>query len=93
MPNVLNHGNHNGHLMKADQYIDGVSQVHFVGGMVRLDMFVLSPQPGAEPLQSDAGRIVMTPQAFLSMFETMQQFVGKLAEAGVLREVPQAQRQ
>ena len=79
--------------MKLDQYIDGISQIHFVGGMVRLDMFTLSPQPGSEPLQSDAGRIVMTPQTFLSVFDSMQQFVAKLAEAGVLREVSPEQRQ
>ena len=78
--------------MKSEQYIDGFSQIHFIGGMVRLDMFILTPQPGAEPQSSAAGRIVMTPQAFLSSMEAMQQFVDKLAEAGVLRKVspPQA---
>ena len=78
--------------MKSDHYyIDGVSQIHFAGGMVRLDMFVLSPQPGDEALQIDAGRIVMTPQAFLSAMDAMQNFVGKLAEAGVLQELPRQQ--
>ena len=77
--------------MNSDLYIDGISQIHFAGGMVRLDMFVLSPQPGGEALQNAAGRIVMTPQAFLAALEGMQQFVGKLAEAGVLQKVPQGQ--
>ena len=77
--------------MKSDLFIDGINQIHFVGGMVRLDMYVLSPQPGVEPVQDDAGRIVMTPQAFLSFMEAMQQFAGKLAEAGVLQTIPPKQ--
>ena len=77
--------------MESEQYIDGFSQIHFIGGMMRLDMIVLTPQPGAEPLARAAGLIVMTPQAFISTLGAMQQFAGKLAEAGVLQEIPKSQ--
>ncbi len=77
-------------------YIDGFNQVHFVGGMIRIDTFVLSPKPDADAVPEDAGQIVMTPQAFVGALDAMQQLAGKLAEAGVLQRregsAPQAQR-
>lgn len=71
--------------MKKQLFIDGVRTVHFVGGMVRLDTFVLQPQAGGEPAQEDAGQLVMTPQAFVSALEAMRQLAARLAEAGVLQ--------
>ena len=71
--------------MNKRHYIDGFSQVHFVGGMIRIDTFVLSPQPDAEAMPEDAGQLVMTPQAFVGALDAMQQLADKLAEAGVLQ--------
>ena len=81
--------------MNKRHYIDGFSQVHFVGGMIRIDTFVLSPQPDAEAMPEDAGQLVMTPQAFVGALDAMQQLADKLAEAGVLqrREDPASQAQ
>ncbi len=82
--------------MEQRTYIDGISQVHFVGGMIRIDTFVLSLQPEAEAVPEDAGQLVMTPQAFVGALDAMQQLADKLAEAGVLQRregpAPQAQR-
>ncbi len=79
--------------MKKRHYIDGFSQVHFVGGMIRIDTFVLDPRPEAEAVPEDAGQLVMTPQAFVGALDAMQQLADKLAEAGVLqrREGPAPQ--
>ena len=71
--------------MQEQRYIDGFSQVHFVGGMVRIDTFVLAPRPDAEPAQENAGQLIMTPQAFVGALNAMQQLAAKLAEAGVCR--------
>ena len=71
------------------QYIDGISQVHFMNGMIRIDLFALQPQPNAEPVQEKAGQLVMTPQGFLSALGAMQQLADKLAEAGVIQKVQQ----
>ena len=71
------------------RYIDGISQVHFINGMVRMDLFTLQPQPNAEPLQDKAGQLVMTPQGFLNALGAMQQLADKLAEAGVIQRVQQ----
>ena len=71
--------------MKMRHYIDGFSQVHFVGGMIRIDTFVLDPRQEAEAVIEDAGQLVMTPQVFVGALEAMQQLADKLAEAGVLQ--------
>lgn len=75
--------------MKEDIYLDGIQQIHFIGGMVRMDMFIFAPQPNADPMQKDIGRLVMTPQGFLSALDAMQQLASKLAEAGVIQKQPQ----
>ncbi len=65
-------------------YIDGISQIHFLNNMVRMDTFVLAPASGEEPRQEKTGQIVMTPQGFLSALGAMQQLADRLVEAGVL---------
>lgn len=75
--------------MSEVKYIDGMAQAHFINGMIRMDTFILKPQQGAEPVPSDAGQLVMTPQGFLSMLASMQQLADKLVEAGVLQKARQ----
>ncbi len=72
-----------------NSYIDGISQIHFVNNMVRLDTFVLEPKQDAEPEQVRAGQIVMTPQGFLSALNAMQQLADRLVESGVFQKVSQ----
>ena len=71
------------------KYIDGISQIHFLNNMVRMDAFVLAPAPNQEPNQESAGQIVMTPQGFLSALGAMQQMADKLVENGILQKVGQ----
>lgn len=73
--------------MKKEIYADGVGQIHFAGNMVRFDFITL--QPGAEgdaPKPEPSERVIMPPQGFLSMFNSMQQLIDKLVEAGVLQK-------
>lgn len=72
--------------MDSDKYIDGLTQIHFIGGMVRADMFVFGPNEGGEPSQESAGRLIMTPQGFISALNSMQQLADRLVEAGVLQK-------
>ena len=65
--------------MKKEIYADGVGQIHFAGNMVRFDFITL--QPGAEgdaPKPEPSERVIMPPQGFLSMFNSMQQLIDKL---------------
>lgn len=67
-------------------YADGIGQIHFAGGMVRYDFVTMQPRENAEPEIKANFRIVMPPQGFLNAFNSMQQLIDKLLEAGVLQK-------
>ena len=69
---------------KKEIFADGIGQIHFAGGMVRFDFVTLQPgEDGAAPTPVVNERIIM-PQGFLGAFNSMQQLIDKLVEAGVL---------
>ncbi len=72
---------------KKELYTDGIGQIHFVGGMVKIDMVTLEPghEDGKPPVPVEKFRIITTPQGFLNSFSAMQQLIGKLEQAGVIK--------
>ncbi len=74
-------------LDKKEIFADGIGQIHFAGNMVRFDFVTLQPEAdGKEPIPQSNVRIIMPPQGFLSAFNSMQQLIDKLLEAGVLKK-------
>ncbi len=74
-------------------YVDGIGKVHFVGGMVRIDMVTLKPnEDGAsrEPVSEFKQRIIIPPNGLLGMYNTIKQFIDQLVDAGVLRKTKKA---
>lgn len=72
---------------KKEIFADGIGQIHFAGGMVRFDFVTLQPEAdGAAPVPEVNERIIMPPQGFLGAFNSMQQLIDKLLEAGVLQK-------
>ena len=71
---------------KKEIYADGIGQIHFAGGMVRFDFMTLQPQDGQDPKPEMTERVIMPPQGFLAAFNSMQQLIDKLVEAGVLKK-------
>ena len=72
---------------KKEIYADGIGQIHFAGGMVRYDFVSLQPEEdGKAPTPQANVRIVMPPQGFLAAYNSMQQLIDKLLEAGVLQK-------
>ena len=70
---------------KKEIFADGIGHIHFAGGMVRFDFVTLQPgEDGAAPTPVVNERIIMPPQGFLGAFNSMQQLIDKLVEAGVL---------
>ena len=68
-------------------FADGIGQIHFAGGMVRFDFVTLQPEAdGKAPTPESNIRIIMPPQGFLSAFNSMQQLIDKLLDAGVLKK-------
>ena len=78
-------------MAKKEIYADGIGQIHFAGGMVRFDFVTLQPEAdGAAPVPEVNERIIMPPQGFLGAFNSMQQLIDKLLEAGVLQKNEQS---
>ena len=72
---------------KKEIFADGIGQIHIAGGMVRYDFITLQPtEDGKAPEPKSNIRIIMPPQGFLAAFNSMQQLIDKLLEAGVLQK-------
>lgn len=71
---------------KKEIFADGIGQIHFAGGMVRFDFVTLQPKENEQPVAEVNERIIMPPQGFLNAFNSMQQLIDKLLEAGVLQK-------
>lgn len=70
---------------KKEIFADGIGQLHFSGGMVRYDFVTLNPTENSKnPEVRVSTRIIMPPQGFLNTFNSMQQLIDKLIDAGVL---------
>ena len=55
--------------------------------MVRFDFVTLQPEAdGKAPVPQSNVRVIMPPQGFLSAYNSMQQLIDKLLEAGVLQK-------
>ena len=74
-------------MCQKEIFADGIGQIHFAGAMVRFDFVTLQPgEDGAAPVPQSSLRVIMPPQGFLSAFNSMQQLIDKLLEAGVLKK-------
>lgn len=70
----------------AQTFADGIGNINFSGGMVRIDLVSLNPaQNGQAVTTTPVNRVVMPVNGLLQSFATMQQFIDKLVEAGVLQ--------
>jgi hypothetical protein len=74
-------------------YCDGVMNISLVGGMVRLDLFTLSPtekdKKGA-PAPTLSRQIVMPPDGFMQAFNGMSRLIQQLKDKGMVREIKPA---
>lgn len=72
--------------VKEEFYGDGMPQIHFAGGLVRMDFATFQPDPaGKEPTSEKKFRLVMNMQSFLSTFDTMKKLAERMVEIGVLK--------
>jgi hypothetical protein len=72
------------------QYIDAVTRIDLVNGVVRAEFGVLQPPraEGKQPELVQSGVLVMSVEGFVRIAATMQQFLDQLASKGVLRREP-----
>lgn len=73
---------------KKEIFADGIGQIHFAGGMVRFDFVTLQPDEEGkkDPVAVCSERVIMPPQGFLNAFNSMQNLIDKLLDAGVLQK-------
>ncbi len=77
---------------KKEIFADGFGKIHFAGGMVRFDLVTLQPvEEGKAPVAETNLRLIMPPQGFLQAFNSMQQLIDKIVEAGVVKKNESAQ--
>jgi len=80
--------------MESERFIDGVTQIGFGAGMVRIDLGSLSAtekDDKGEPILETRERLVMRPEAFLQMLIAFDHMAKRLADAEILPQNPQAQ--
>lgn len=67
-------------------FADGIGQIKLAGGMIRCDLVTLENKDNdsEELIPRVTNRIIMTPNGFLATFNSMQQLIDKLVDAGVL---------
>lgn len=70
-------------------YSDGIGKIHFYGGVIRLDLFSFEPSDvdGEAPQRKVTDRIIMSPNAFLSSFDSFVNMIEKLKDAGIVATV------
>ncbi len=77
---------------KKEIYVDGVEKIHFLSGMVRIDLGTLQPNEAdpEKPIIEFAERIITTPEGFLRIYSSIQQLAEHLLKQGVLKKQDQA---
>jgi hypothetical protein len=78
-----------GIILQQDIYIDGISNIHLTGHIVRFDLVSLQPQLRSEdgqPVFQTTGRIVMPAEAFLQAFQLQEAAIKQMIQAGILKE-------
>lgn len=73
-----------------ERFFDGIVNIGFAGGMVRIDLGTFSQgeaKEGEAPNIEPRERVILRPEGFLQALSAMQTMAKKLAENGVLRQV------
>ena len=77
-------------MAKNEIYSDGVSNIHWCGNMVKLDLVSYNPQEsGKPPIPENTHRIVMPPAGLLALADSANALIEKLVAAGVFQKPDQ----
>lgn len=74
-----------------ERYVDGIGKIHFIGGVIRFDMYSFQPQDDKDGKETQpepiiAERIIMSPNGFLASYDAMVNMIQKLTDAGVIQK-------
>lgn len=70
-----------------ESYADGVLNLHFCGGQVRIDLMTF--QPGTDDGKGNLAkrvseRLIMSPQGFITLFDSSRQLIERLEQQGII---------
>ncbi len=73
---------------KCESFVDGVEKIHFLGGLVRIDLGTLQPNDANpdQPKMEFSERLITTPEGFLRIYNSFQQLAEHLLKQGVLKK-------
>lgn len=76
-----------------ERYVDGIGKIHFVGGVVRFDLYSFQPTEieGETPEPIVAERLIMSPNGFLASYDAMVNMIQRLTDAGVIQKRTEAE--
>lgn len=71
-----------------ERYVDGIGKIHFVGGVIRFDLYSFQPTDSEDksPEPIVAERLIMSPNGFLASYDAMVNMINKLTDAGVIQK-------
>ena len=71
-----------------ERYVDGIGKIHFIGGVVRFDLYSFQPtgDENQTPEPTIAERLIMSPNGFLASYDAMVNMIQKLTDAGVIQK-------
>ena len=68
-------------------FVDGLSQIHFIGGLTRLDFMTLYPENDGVSLSKKANlRVIMNAQQAFLLRESLNTLIQRLQEDNVLQK-------
>ena len=80
-----------------ERYVDGIGKIHFVGGVIRFDLYSFQPKDDKDGKESQpepiiAERLIMSPNGFLASYDAMVNMIQKLTDAGVIQKREEAEK-
>lgn len=83
--------------MEYEVFTDGIVEVGFVGGAVRLHLGTYRPEgndPKVKPQLKQTGCVIMTPEGFVGLFNGLQEVMNKFEKSGLIKkQEPQGEKQ
>ncbi|MBU8902444.1 MAG: hypothetical protein KOO69_06870 [Victivallales bacterium] len=77
-------------MAKKRRFVDGIESISFMEGMVHIELFNYidgsQKGKGRRPEPEVAEELIFNPQGFLQAFTAMQNLVGQLEDAGVIKK-------
>lgn len=72
--------------MAKEIYADIVSNIHWCGNMVKIDLASYTPENGKQTTPEITDRLVMPPAGLLALADSANTLIEKLVAAGVLQK-------